>query len=261
MKSFLVAIASDIHFDVEDPVAWGAFREWHREHKPDTTVLGGDIIDLGMLSRYEQSGEDPQQAVPQIRTAVREINALAKESGQVYVSPGNHEERWAKALLAGNAPKFAGAVGLTLQEQFRAQGLARTVKWVTESASCPGIWLGAGAVLVRHGHKQANKFGQLHLTAKMLRDCPRVSQVHGHHHRAQLSAHTSLGKTVIAIANPHLSGPHEYSPDPCWQRGFTVLEFWGGKTLPQCNAFTPHLVIMDESGRFAWGRKVYGTAK
>ena len=55
----LVCIFSDVHFDNEHPGAWAAFRQWHAEYRPELTIANGDIVDLGMLSRYEQSAEDP----------------------------------------------------------------------------------------------------------------------------------------------------------------------------------------------------------
>ena len=66
-ETILTCVFSDVHFDNEHPGAWAAFREWHAEHQPALTIANGDIVDLGMLSRYEQSADDPVYAIDQIK--------------------------------------------------------------------------------------------------------------------------------------------------------------------------------------------------
>lgn len=254
----LVCVFSDVHFDNEHEAAWAAFREWHREHKPALSIANGDIVDLGMLSRYEQNAHDPVYAIDQIKVAVKELNELSKECGRLIYVPGNHGERWEKAIFGSKAQALKGAAGMTLREQMYAQGLSPSIRWVAESSSCPGVYVGKKAVLVRHGHKQAGGWGIKNIASGNLAKFPTVSTVVGHHHRAQMMGRTSLGKTVVAIANPHLSGDHDYNTSPDWQRGFTILEFYGRKRLRDCIDFTPTVVIMDEKGRFAYNGKVYG---
>ena len=254
----LVCIFSDVHFDNEHKGAWAAFRSWHQEHRPALSIANGDIVDLGMLSRYEQSAHDPVFAIDQVKIAVAQLNSLNKECGKMIYVPGNHGERWEKAIFGSKAQALKGAAGMTLREQMYAQGLAPSIKWVTETATCPGVYVGRKAVLVRHGHKQAGGWGIKNVAAAHLSKFPTVSTVVGHHHRAQMMGRTSLGRTVVAIANPHLSGDHDYNTSPDWQRGFTILEFYGRKRLRDCVDFTPQVVIMDERGRFAYNGKVYG---
>lgn len=257
-ETILTCVFSDVHFDNEHPGAWAAFREWHAEHQPALTIANGDIVDLGMLSRYEQSADDPVYAIDQIKAAVEQLNELEKECGRLIYVPGNHGERWEKAIFGKNAQALKGASGMTLREQMYAQGLSTSVRWIAETASCPGVYVGKKAVLVRHGHKQAGGWGIKNIASAHLAKFPTISTVVGHHHRAQMMGRTSLGKTVVSIANPHLSGDHDYNTSPDWQRGFTILEFYGRKRLRDCVDFTPHVVIMDEKGRFAYNGKIYG---
>lgn len=258
MNRFTVAIFSDVHFDNEHKGAWQAFRQWHEDTKPEMTVALGDIVDLGMLSTYAQEADSQPYAIEQIRVASKELNALRKETQRLVYVPGNHGERWERSLYGDKALKLRGAVGLGLKDQFYAQGLSTRVEWLAEGPTVPGLWIGRKAILCRHGHKQAGKYGSVHQAAKQLRETPTVSTIVGHHHRGQLMTQTILGKTVYAICNPHLSGEHSYNPSPNWQRGFTILEFYGRSRLRDCETFTPHLVLMDEDGRFSYGGKVYG---
>ena len=50
IKSDVVAIISDIHFDLHHEPTWKAFRKWHADTKPAKTIVLGDFVDLGMMS-------------------------------------------------------------------------------------------------------------------------------------------------------------------------------------------------------------------
>lgn len=252
-------IVSDIHFDNHHDGAIAALEQAIKHLRPTVLVVDGDLVDLGSLSvKYDMAEDEQVHAIDQVAMAVEWLNNMREFVGRIVIIPGNHEERWEKLIFGKKAPMLKGAKGLTLREQFYAQGLHESIRWVSESKHVPGVWLGKQAVLVRHGHKQARGFGAVDIAGKMLREVPGISQVIGHHHRAQLRTQTVFGRTVFAIANPHLSGEHDYSVHPDWQRGFTILEFYGRKRMRDCVQVSPHLVIMDSKGRFSYGGKQYG---
>lgn len=249
-KSELVAIVSDIHFDLHDVPTWRAFRKWHADVKPSKVIILGDFLDLGMMSRYPQGGNDPLFVIPQIQAFIKEANELAKISDVVIVE-GNHDERWSKHILGLTPHIFKDALGLTLRDQCNAQGLAKGIKWLREDTIVKGVK--CGPFLLRHGHKQSGRFGGgKHLAANRIAKSLGVSEVFGHHHRAQIHCQTALGKTAIAVSNPCMTVNHDYAGDPDWQRGFTILELYGPDN---CYA-NPYLVIMND-GHFAWNGKVY----
>lgn len=260
MKSHIVAIVSDIHFDQHDTKLWAGFKAWCKAVKPAGVVVLGDIVDFGMLSTYAQSGSDPVKAINQIKLAVSELNQVKATCGRLWCAYGNHDERWERVVLGARAQNLEGAVGLSFVEQMTAQGL-EGVEWFRESCDTPGLILGKKAFMARHGHNQAGRFGIVHISARLLNEQPTISTGVGHHHRAQLACRTHYDGTVIqAIANPHMSGNHEYgSRAPNWQRGFTILEFYGAKRLRDCANFTSQIVIADRRSRFAYGGRVYGT--
>jgi hypothetical protein len=80
------------------------------------------------------------------------------------------------------------------------------------------------------------------------------SVVLGHHHRAQLFAHTSQGITHFAIANPCLTVDHNYNKDPNWQTGFTVFSAFKGRKGQYLT--TPNVVLIQE-GKFVINNKLY----
>jgi predicted phosphodiesterase len=250
-KSDVVAIVSDIHFDLHHEATWRAFRKWHADVRPAKTVILGDFVDLGMMSRYVQEVNAALHAIPQIKMFVREVNELSKEAKEVIVVEGNHDERWSKTIFGVAPAALRGALGLTLHDQCRAQGLNKNVKWLREDTITRGVR--CGPFILRHGHNQQSRFGGgKHLAANRLGKTMGLSEVFGHHHKAQVFCQTSLGRTAVAVANPCMTGDHEYNKDPDWQRGFTILELYGPD---KCYA-NPFLVIMNE-GHFAYNGKVY----
>ncbi len=257
-STHLVCVFSDIHFPNQHVAGWAAFRAWHAEHKPKLSLAVGDMVDLGMLSRYDQDPEDPVYAIDQIKLAASELNSINKECDRLMYIPGNHEDRWGKALFGNKGPSLKGAKGLTLREQYYAQGLDRTITWHTETPEQPGVFVGKRSLLVRHGHRQAGGWGVKNVAGGLLNRFPTFSCIVGHHHRSQMSCRTVLGRTVVALANPHISGHHGYATMPDWQRGFTAFEFYGRSRLRDCVDFTPYPVIMNGKGQFCWRGKVYG---
>ncbi len=254
ISSRIVAVASDIHFDLQHRPSWKAFTEWHAHVKPYRTVLLGDIVDLGMLSKYLQEPDAEVNAIPQVKYMVREVNKLAERSS-VTIMYGNHDERWEKIIFGSAPAALKGAIGLSLKEQAYAQGMDPKVEWTSEGTDARGIRV--GQFLLRHGHRQSGRFGGgRHLAANRIAKSLGTSELFGHHHRAQMFCQTTDGKTAIAIANPCLTKDHGYAPDADWQRGFTILEL----NAPKFDTATPHLIVM-KNGVFSWGGKTYGVAK
>lgn len=249
--SRIVAVVSDIHFDLHHESTWRAFRLWHAHVRPWKTVILGDFVDFGMLSKYVQEASAPIHALPQIRCFVKEANQLVQECGELVVVEGNHDHRWSKAIAALSAAAFKGAIGLSLREQCRFQGLDERVRWVIEDAHVSGVEI--AQFILRHGHNQSGRFGGgKHLAANAIMKTLGQSTVMGHHHRAQMFCQTAFGKTSVAIANPCMTKEHEYAPGADWQRGFTVLEL----QAPRYEHATAYPVLI-EKGKFAWGGRTY----
>lgn len=250
-QSKLVAVVSDIHFDLHDQPTWTAFRRWHTDVKPWMTVILGDFVDLGMMSSYVQEPGAKLQAIPQIKCFVQEVNALRPECTRLVVSEGNHDERWAKFVGGINPQVLEGALGMSLKEQCQLQGMADGVEWLKEAADERPFKV--GQYWLRHGHNQAGRFGGgRHLAANRITKNLGESEIIGHHHRAQLFAQTAFGRTAVAIANPHMAGPQSYAKDPDWQKGFTIMELHA----PDYERATAYPVVVDE-GVFSWGGLTY----
>ena len=251
-RSKVVAVVSDIHFNLHCEATWKAFRAWVRYVKPDEIVIAGDFLDLGMMSHYAVGADDPLDPVDQIQLFVRETRALLKHTPSLVVMEGNHDERWGKVLLGENPSRLRKAKGLSLREQCLSQGLDPSVKWLRETTHATGYRV--GQFWIRHGHRQAARFGGgRHIAANRISKTF-SSEIIGHHHKAQLFCQTIRSSrdrdtVVVGIANPCMTRDHSYALAADWQRGFTILELSGERATPY--------VVLIEGGKFSWGGRVF----
>lgn len=253
-----VIVASDIHLGAESKPAVDAWRKFTLQTKPALVVLAGDIVDLQALSKYDPEEDSAPSVIDEIQLAVKLINGFVNKSIPVYILSGNHEDRWKKAVIGPKGVALKGAKGLTLEAQFRLQGMYDSVAWVDEGISCPGLIIGKDALLIRHGHMQAGRYtSSKNIPERLLNSTPGISCLVGHHHRAQLLYRTVLGKTTVGIANPYLGAPQAYSPNANWQSGFTVLDFYGRSRLRDCESFSPQIAVMDKNCNFVIDGKVH----
>ena len=250
-ESKIIAVVSDIHFDLHHVPAWNAFMQWHADVKPHKTIVLGDFVDLGMMSQWKMGTDDPVYAVPQIRACIEQMNILVKQCDELIMMEGNHDERWDK-VVKSHGPALKGALGLTLREQFFSQGLDPAVTYMKEDTKNKGVRVGNW--ILRHGHRQGRGWGPKHLAYNRLVNNMFENEIFGHYHKAQMFAHTANGRTATAIANPCLTGDHDYATDPQWQRGFTVVELYGPDNM-YSNA---RPIVMNDGGHFAYNGKVYG---
>lgn len=248
-RSKTVAMVSDIHIPHHMPAEWQAFRLWHADARPTVTIINGDFLDLEQLSTFDKDPSSSIRVIPEIQAFVREANALAAECGTLHIIEGNHEARWGKAMkdLAG---RLYGAVGLTLREQCRAQGLDASVQWHIEDQHWRGMEV--GQMTIRHGHLDAGRFGGgEHIAASLLKKTLGRSITVGHHHTVQMIVtRNDRGELVQASCNGTFEKPAGFAPNNKWVYGFHIYE----KCDPDWCTVHP---IVIEKGRFGYGGKVY----
>lgn len=246
------AIVNDVHFPNVHRPTWNAFRLWLADEKPEHLLFNGDFLDLEQLSRYEPDPAAEVHVLPAIKEWIDEVWELAPFVEHMHVLEGNHEQRFYKQVIQPVAQKLHGFVGLTLEDQCRAQGLPEPVEWRSVSKSYIGYQI--GNVLVRHGHEMAGGpyGGGKHVAANLIAKSMGRSEVNGHWHRCQLYAHGTSDRGVIyGLCVPYMEAGVNYAPDPAWVRGFAVLEH---DTVT--GRVTPYPVIVDD-GRFSYAGKLY----
>jgi metallophosphoesterase superfamily enzyme len=243
---------SDIHVPDHHKRLWSSALAFLEYHRPERVIFTGDFLDLQMLSDYAQEAGKDQRVVPCIRQFVDMTDQIVQLGIKVGILEGNHDERWRKKLLGNLAHVFVDAIGLTLFEQARSQGLDSSIEWVRESVHTRGFRV--GQFLIRHGHKQSKtKWGGGVNPAITNLRASRRSVIIGHLHRAQLACQTIDGETDISMTLPCMTEDHEYATDPDWQRGMGLLSL----DAPSYTRATPYLIIAARDGSFSYGGRTF----
>lgn len=254
----LAVIASDVHFPYHSRRLWSGFCRWcvERQDKIEEIYFNGDMVDLDAISRYQPKASTATQAIPQIQQTVRALNALreACPGPRMVVGMGNHEARWEAALLGDKAREFEGAVGLTLKEQMRAQGLHDGVTFHEDPSHNPGRTI--YGYRVAHGDKTFGRYGKLHVAHGLLGKFWSNYAV-GHFHRSQLMCKTTAdGEVHVGISIPTMQdrSKQEFCADPDWQMGFLVLS---RSRAHRGSVVSPYMVLADNEGRFSYDGEIY----
>jgi predicted phosphodiesterase len=251
-KATVVAVLSDVHLPHPHAPSFGAARAWIRANSPDWVILNGDIMDMCAAGRFERGKNDPVHLLDEIEQFVAIANEMVRETDRLTFVEGNHEKRWDRLIGGANPAALKGIVGLSLHEVCVAHGLSKRVEWYREKVGNAGLRV--GSCIVRHGDKQAGRFGSINPATTRLNKSMGVSEVVGHHHVAALATRHAHGRSAFCVANPCLAEMQEYAgSDTTWAHGFTILE------VDDRDITTPHLVLITD-GRFARGGVVYGGA-
>lgn len=261
-RPYIIGIASDMHVEIIHEPTLAAFEEWCEDVQPDELFLNGDTFNFGVLSMYSKGEDTLASAVDEIKKAVEIINRLHTYTPKLHIQWGNHCKRWERTLLGPNAPALKGAKGLTLKDQCLAQGMDPRVIWSKESAKTPGVWL-AQDLIARHGDMQSGKYGgAVNLCANRLSKNNGVSELIGHHHKAQIMYRTAFDRSAFAMSLPTMAHYEDYMPAADWQRGWASLSLLRAPKSRELATrplvIQPSLAIV-QHGVAMWGERVYGT--
>lgn len=218
-----IAVISDVHFPNVHLPTWRAFRAWHLVTQPARTIVLGDFFDLPQVSSHAPEVEAGIEILPPIKGGCHQLRELSEECGRLDFVEGNHSERLYKKLILPLAYQMRGLENLfSLEAICRAHGLPASVVWHSEKPPAPVITV--GQFVLRHGHKQAGRFGGGVTPARtlLLKEAHQNwSALVGHHHRPQTF---TQGDRVYAV-NPHMEADVKYTGGiDGWCRGWSVLE-------------------------------------
>lgn len=260
-RPYIIGVASDMHLGILHEPTFVAFEEWCKEVQPDELFLNGDTFDFSSLSDYPKSSDALECAIDEVVFGVEILNRLKRYTDRMRIQVGNHCKRWDKVLLGSRSQALKGAKGLTLKDQCLAHGLDPDIEWVKETAKTPAAWLSQD-LIARHGDMQSGKFGgAVNLCTNRLAKNNGISEILGHHHRAQIAYRTALDRTSFVMSLPTMADYEDYAPGADWQRGWATLTFnrkpkhREPPTLPL--VVQPALVTV-EHGIAMWGGRMYG---
>lgn len=218
----------DIHFPHEDQRALDAIANYvnSRHNSIDYLILGGDICDFHMISRWDKDpfGMPLHEEIDYARTAIEDfVGRFSVTKRKVYIQ-GNHEERLQK-YLHSCAPEISKLRGMTVQEQLGLESLGveyidnKKLKHETKK------YFSIGKLHILHGHEQGI--------------CPSVNPARrylsisganimvGHVHKKDEDGfktieNKSIGAWVVGAACDLYP---DYRPQNNWKGGFAVIEW------------------------------------
>ena len=261
-RPYIIGVLSDMHVGIIHRPTLEACEDWCADVQPDELFLNGDTFDFASLSTYPKDEDALACAIEEIVEGVKIINRLKKHTKRMRIQWGNHCKRWEKTLIGANAQALKGAKGLTLKDQCQAQGLDKDIEWVKETAETPGVWLSRD-LIARHGDMQSGKFGGcINIATNRLNRNNGVSEIVGHHHRAQIAYRTAHGRMSFAMALPTMAKMENYMPGADWQRGWATLSLHktprSSDKIHSSVLIQPDVVVVQD-GIGMWGGKIYGS--
>ena len=244
----------DVHFGYErrgghkttlhDPKAIKVALDFAKDFKPDHVILGGDILDCGLISHHNHGKPGAVEGfrllgdAKELKTAIIDPLEALKPKSLTYIT-GNHED-WL-ADLTDKIPALEGIVDLR-----SVLGLGKKWKVVPIGESHK-----LGKLTFIHGDQVK---GGEH-SAKWATVAYEANVRFGHHHTFQtytktsaleLNGHTGIAVPCLCKKNPKYGGG---SPNR-WMQGF----LWGYVTGPTFNDYVT--VVVD--GRATINGKQYG---
>jgi predicted phosphodiesterase len=99
-----IVVLGDMHVPYQMNGMAGLFRRIKREIKPDKIYQIGDLVDMYAFGKYVRDPE-AMSAGAELKEAIAELNALAKEIKDMEIIQGNHEVRLIKRAMEAGIPK------------------------------------------------------------------------------------------------------------------------------------------------------------
>lgn len=210
-KEELVVFVSDLHIPYHDKRTVKSVDEFLKKWQPDQLVLGGDIIDMYSISRFDK---DPRRAsrlqeeFDETNQYLKNIRKMLPKQKIVYLE-GNHCERMDKYLM--RHPELHGLRTLKVPYQLGLKEL--NIPYMKDYVY--------KNFLFTHGTKISKYTSMAELEKNVM------SGVSGHKHTMQVAYKTIRGKDYKWITNGHLCDikQAEYVQNPDWQQGITLVWF------------------------------------
>lgn len=251
-ETHLTVFLPDIHVPYEDKRALAVVLRFISDVKPVRLVNLGDLLDLGMVSRFLKDPREKINLQVQVERGMQildmERDAAGKDCYIVFVE-GNHETRLQHHLMR-NDPELLWLQrdGVDVISVPFLLGLKRRrIRWVpmNEKHFLHGWSVEHGDISSQHSA----------YTAKRMVEKRRKSVVMGHTHKLGTFFHTGIDEEVSGVECGCLidreSAGASYTLWPNWQLGFAVGEY-DPKTKEM--QVTP---IKITNGQFIYGGRVY----
>ena len=210
----------DIHIPFHDKQAVEIAVAYGVEHKVNTVLLMGDIIDFYEISRFLKKPDEATftEEREQFWAFIDYLNEKLPHA-QIFWYEGNHEKRWQTYMLS-HAPEIFNVTDFTIPELFNLRELGIT--WLSHCE-----FIRAGKVNILHGHEYFGGMSSVN-PARWLFLKAKTNAIMGHRH--QVSSHSGKdinGKVTSCWSVGCLSQLNpEYMPLNEWSQGFLHLRIF-----------------------------------
>ena len=213
-------ILCDLHIPYQDNDAISVAIDYGLEHKCDSVLLGGDLMDCLRVSKFvkDPNMRDLGQEIEATRHFLTALRKNAFPDAKIIYKEGNHEARIPRYGQI-QAPELFGADFIkSLDEVLELDRLG--VKWV--QGKRPMYF---GKLNVMHGDEYGGRSGGVNPARSMFLKTKECS-ICGHWHRtSQYSGNTIRDRQIATWTVGALCDMHpDYCPTNDWNLGFAVIE-------------------------------------
>lgn len=184
-----------------------------KDIKPNGVILNGDVADCYPISSFTKNPMQRADLLLERKLCTNLLTKLSKYAGTIDWLEGNHEKRlW--RMVADKVPQLGIFEELSFPKLFKLADYG--VRWYEY-----GALVNLGHLRLTHGEIIRKDSAA---TAKAYFNKYRCSVMIGHTQRFGAYYITCLGVQYVCFENGCLcSMKPEYTPNPNWQQGFSVV--------------------------------------
>src|SRR3990167_8583552 len=232
-----IFICGDRQIPFDDKKARSLVLRFLQAIKPDEYIENGDLLDLGLISKYCQipgkAKDSVQYQLEEGGKVFAEIRKVLPKAKIRYII-GNHDFRL-RSYIINRAPELYGLHGIVFRKLLKLDELdIELIDAPEEAAKWNGVWYQIPKTNVYVGHyNRVAKHSAF--TVKALIEDMGVSVIQNHTHRGGVYYKSFLdGKELFGIENFSLCERKQpYSSFNNWQLGLTVLNIEGSWVYPE----------------------------
>ena len=224
-----IGIMGDLHIPFHSNDAIDAAFNWFKEHKVDTIILNGDIIDFYMLSDFDK---DPRRNVlTEIDSTLYFLDELRNEfpTTKIYYKASNHEYRLER-YMRRKSYELYGVPDFDFQNILKLKFF--DIEYVPFKRR-----IKASHCYILHGDEYRGGSSSLVNPARWLFLKSRANAICGHFHRSSEHSEMNLNDELVATWSMGCCcGLHPfYNPYNNWNHGFARLRIREDNTFDVTN--------------------------
>ena len=231
MKNKTIGWISDLHYPYQDIVAIKTAMSVFKMAKVDEIIVGGDLLDMYSLSRFDKDPARKQSVKYEIEQGKLFLKRLRRDfpKAKIIYLEGNHEFRLRRWIQQSELHDF---------EQIQLENLLDLDKLGIDFYEYNDPYWITDHFIATHGSVIRAKSGYT-AHGELLKNS--VSGISGHVHRCGLVFDTRLGVDYFWVEGGCVCSLNpDYMSNPNWQQGVVILEVKSGEVHPELVPFREH---------------------